>query len=78
MEATIDDYKSKLLSLLDELPEPQIREVYHFTAFHKKHFTEESNASGVPSVRADHLASLIGLTKIGGDALKDTEELYYE
>lgn len=69
-------YRNKLIQLLDELPDVQLREVYHFTIFLKEHFANEISETDVPSVQADHLSSLLGLIAIGGDAVQDTEALY--
>ena len=71
-------YRNKLIMLLDELGESQLREIYHFSVFLKERFADEFNASGLPFVQAEHLSSLLGLTALGGDALKDTENIFNE
>lgn len=76
MAVTPASYRQKLHLLLDELPARELREVYHFAIFLRQQYAEERTARGVPTVPAEHLRSLIGLTEIGGDALRDTEALY--
>lgn len=68
-------YRHKLVRLLDELPDFQLREVYHFTVFLKEHFADELQETDTPSVRVDHINSMLGLIAVGGDAVQDTEEV---
>lgn len=76
MPLVTDVYRQKLHILLDELPDTEIREVYHFTIFlHNQRWQEEPSAD-IPFMPAEHLRSLMGLIAIGGDALRDTEALY--
>ncbi len=78
MQIATNIYRQKLQVLLDELPPADIREVYHFTLFLRKQteMEKEEPQAEFPTVPAEHLRSLIGLTDIGGDALHDTEALY--
>lgn len=48
------------------------------TVFLKEHFADEITETDLPSVRVDHVSSLLGLIAVGGDAVQDTEALYDE
>ena len=71
-------FRKKLTKLLNELPDSQVQEVYHFTIFLKERFAKSEVSEDSPSVHAGHPASLLGLVALGGDALKDTEDIYNE
>ena len=73
METVQDAYRNKLMILLDDLPEFQLRELYHFAVFLKERFRDEVSEDDVPSFPAEHLNSLIGLIAVGGDAVEDTD-----
>lgn len=76
MELVTEVYRQKLQVLLDELPDTEIREVYHFTIFLHNQRKKEDVAPELPTVPVSHLKSLAGLIEVGGDALQDTEDLY--
>lgn len=69
--------RQKLHMLLDELPDVEVREVYYFTIFLHQQVRTEAPSAEVPSMPAEHLRSLAGLTAVGGDALRDAE-IFYE
>ena len=77
MQFATNVYRQKLQVLLDELPATEIREVYHFTVFLHTQMGKEEPPAAFPTVPAEHLRSLVGLIAIGGDALRDTEDLYH-
>jgi len=77
MPLAADVYRQKLQVLLDELPAPEIREVYHFTIFLHNQRKKEDALPELPTVPVSHLRSLAGLIEIGGDALQDSEDLYH-
>jgi hypothetical protein len=76
MHVATEVYRQKLQMLLDELSASELREVYHFTVFLHQRRGKKEALTELPSVPAEHLRSLVGLIAIGGDALRDTEELY--
>ncbi len=79
MELAHEMYRNKLVRLLNELPDFQLREVYNFTLFLKEHSGRQNRAEcDVPSVQASQVKSLFGLVAAGGDAVQDAEELYDE
>lgn len=78
MKADRNVYKNKLLTILNNLPETQLREIYHFTIFLSNRSSyEDVIDSELPAVPISHLHSLSGLIAVGGDAVKETEELYH-
>lgn len=72
----VPKYRKKLTMLLNDLPESQVQEVYHYTIFIKERFSINKTLPELPSVQAAHLGSLLGLVELGGDALKDTEDVF--
>jgi len=77
MAVTKEFYRTKLMTLLDDLPEAQLREVYHFTIFLKNWTEEDVTGSAVPSAPVSHLRSLLGLIAVSGDAVQETEDIYH-
>lgn len=71
-----ESYRTKLSMLLEDLPETQLKEIYHFGIF-LKNWSDASNTKiPLPSVPVNHLSSLMGIISAGGDAVRDTEDLY--
>lgn len=77
MNETREFYRSKLSALLEDLPEGQLKEVYHFAIFLKNSSDESNTQTVLPTVPVNHLRSLMGIIAAGGDALRDTEALYH-
>jgi hypothetical protein len=77
MTVAEQDMKQCVVQELEKLPLEKLGEVLDFAVFLKDRATWKETHIPVTFLPASHLDGLVGLVSWGGDALVDSEHLYY-
>lgn len=80
MKVAVASLREAVIKVLEELPSERVAEVLDFAVFLRQRARAEHQElqPAVKAIPANHLDALTGLVAWGGDALADTECLYYE